>query len=212
MPYTNLDAGKWLAKTQELIAAHPLRKEEIVAAVLAAWKAIFKSSIGGFKIGKDIKPDPQIVAFLLHELIPLELAAKYPCIWRRSAASNEKDLVCVNDPKFSIEIKASSHKKHVFGNRSYAQAPSKSKKSKNGYYVTVNFEKFGEALPRIRLIRFGWLDHTDWAGQAAATGQQAHIRAEAYERKLLVIYDVDKPEPKSGSKVKTFEKGNAAPA
>jgi len=189
MPYTKLLATQWLAKTNELIEAHPLKKKEIVASVLAAWKAIFKSDIGGFKIGKEIKPDPQIIAFFLHELIPLELAAKHPGVWRRGAASDEKDLVCIQDPKFSVEIKASSHKTNIFGNRSYAQAPTTQKKSKNGYYITVNFEKFGETQPRVRLIRFGWLDHTDWTGQAAATGQQAHVSDTAYKGKLAVIYD-----------------------
>jgi hypothetical protein len=128
-------------------------------------------------------------------LIPLELASKHPGLWRRGKAKDEKDLVYVQDPKFSVEIKASSHKKHIFGNRSYAQAPTKQKKSKCGYFITVNFEKFGAAPPRIRLIRFGWLDHKDWTGQKAPTGQQAHVKAEAYAGKLLVLHDLDDNDP-----------------
>ncbi len=116
-----------------------------MAVVLGAWEAIFKSKIGRFKIGKDIQPDPQIIAFLLHELIPLELASKHPGVWRRGAASDEKDLVYVQAPALSVEIKASSHKKNIFGNRSYAQAPTTRKKSKSGYDITVNFDKFGGA-------------------------------------------------------------------
>ena len=64
------------------------------------------------------------------------------------------------------------------------------KKSKSGYYLAINFEKFEETeeLPQIRLIRFGWLDHTDWIGQSAASGQQARLPKEVENGKLVVIY------------------------
>jgi hypothetical protein len=66
----------------------------------------------------------------------------------------------------------------------------KGKKSKSGYYLTVNFQKFSASnkKPRILLIRFGWLDSTDWRGQAAQTGQQASLSWEADNYKLLKIY------------------------
>ncbi|WP_180886422.1 ScaI family restriction endonuclease [Ruegeria sp. THAF57] len=54
---------------------------------------------------------------------------------------------------------------------------------------TVNFEKFGtNGLPKVKLIRFGWLDHTDWIGQKAATGQQARLRPESDRYKLKRLY------------------------
>ncbi|HGG7675208.1 TPA: ScaI family restriction endonuclease, partial [Neisseria meningitidis] len=64
-------------------------------------------------------------------------------------------------------------------------------KSKNGYYLTINFEKFMPDLklrPEIKIIRFGWLDHTDWIAQTAATGQQARLSPEAYRSKLKILY------------------------
>lgn len=74
---------------------------------------------------------------------------------------------------------------------SYAQPSAGGKKSKSGFYLTVNFQRWAEVkdgLPRIRVIRLGWLDHTDWVAQVAASGQQAKIRPEAYAGKLLELY------------------------
>lgn len=189
-PYDGLDPDQWLQKTEALIESHPLSADELVDVVLTSWKAIFESRLGGkFRIGHEINPKPQIMGFLLHELIPLELQSRFAGLWRPEKTKDDKDIVYVPDDTFSIELKTSSHKSQIFGNRSYAQAPSENGKSKNGFYLAVNFEKFGpNALPSIRLIRFGWLDHTDWIGQKAATGQQARLGPETDRYKLLKIY------------------------
>lgn len=194
-PYEGLPAKKWPAKTKRLIAMHPLHADEIVEVVLLCWDAIFASKIGPhrFVIGKHLFPKPQIMGFFLHELIPLEFAARYPKEWRGEKRADEKDLVHIPDSKFSMEIKTSSHKMQIFGNRSYAQKPTDPKKSKAGYYLAVNFQKFEKKMPRprIRRVRFGWLDHTDWVGQRAPTGQQARLRPDSEKKKLLVLYDAD---------------------
>jgi hypothetical protein len=192
MPYSGLPREKWAAKTKKLVAAHPLDTKELVEVVLLAWDAIFESKIGPheFKIGTHLFPKPQIMGFLLHELIPLEFAARYPDKWRSEEQAGDKDLVYIPDPKFSIEIKTSSHKTQIFGNRSYAQQPTDAKKSKSGYYLAINFESFDKrkrARPKIARVRFGWLDHTDWIGQAAATGQQAHLAPGCEECKLITL-------------------------
>jgi len=193
-PYSELPKGDWAEKTRELVSAHPLSRKEIVEVVLQAWDAIFESRIGPhrFRIGTHLFPKPQIMAFLLHELVPLEFAARYPKKWRGERAAGDKDLVYIPDPRFSVEIKASSHKTQIFGNRSYAQKPSGSKKSKSGYYLAINFEKFHKRRgdrPKIVRIRFGWLDHTDWIGQAAQTGQQAHLDPATEGSKLIDLLE-----------------------
>jgi hypothetical protein len=38
------------------------------------------------------------------------------------------------------------------------------------------------------IIRFGWLDHSDWMGQKAATGQQARLDPFAEKSKLAILY------------------------
>lgn len=190
-PYHNLPVSRWEKRTLELIAAHPLNPNEIYDVVLSVWSNIFKSGIGTkpFRIGEDLLPRPQVMAFFLHELIPLEFSERYPGIWRREESSDEKDLVYVPDSSFSIEIKTSSSEGRIFGNRSYAQETTKGKKSKSGYYLAINFEKFPTKgrLPSVNLVRFGWLDHSDWIGQGAATGQQARLDPNVEKYKLLTL-------------------------
>jgi hypothetical protein len=174
-----------------LLGAHPLHCDEIVEVTLDCWSSIFRTKIGGrAQIGVHIFPRPQIMGFFLHELIPLEFSSRYPELWRREQSSDEKDLVFVPDNMLSVEIKTSSHKTQIFGNRSYAQQPNARKKQRYGYFLTVNFEKFekNRQNPQILRIRFGWLDDEDWIGQHAQTGQQARLPGEIYGRKLLEIY------------------------
>ena len=190
-PYEGLDFADWDARTAELVVSHPLNSEELVEIVLGAWDDIFVSSIGAeeYTIGRDIFPTPQIMAFLLHELIPLKLQSRYPGVWRKEQNASEKDLVHVPNDLYSVEIKASSNKSRIYGNRSYAQQSSRSKKSKTGYYLAVNFQKFTVSLqPKITLVRFGWLDHDDWTGQKAPTGQQASLSRIVENAKLAVLY------------------------
>lgn len=191
-PYYGLPQDQWKNKTQQLIDAHPFTEQEIVGFCLSAWNGIFTSSIGnnGLKIGEHLFPAPQIIGALLHELIPAEIAAKYPDTWRKEKDKSDKDIVYIPDNQFSIELKTSSNKSQIFGNRSYAQQQSPGGKSKDGYYLTVNFEKIDGAnnAPSIQIIRFGWIDHTDWIGQEAATGQQSRLSPDTYSLKLKTLY------------------------
>ncbi len=90
-PYTGLNANQWEEKTKELFDKHPLSLDEIVKVVLGSWEGILNTRLGtgGHQIGIDVFPSPQIMAFLLHELIPLELEHFYPGVWRRDNAVNE---------------------------------------------------------------------------------------------------------------------------
>ena len=192
-PYDGLRENQWLEKTEELVAAHPLDRGQIVDVVLSAWNSIFSLKVNprGFRIGVELRPKPQIMGFFLHELIPLELSARAPKNWRGDKTASEKDLVYIPNDAFSVEIKTSSNKSRIFGNRSYAQKSSADKKAKSGYYLAVNFESFesaGRRRPEILLVRFGWIDSRDWIGQAAATGQQARLPSSVETSKLLTLY------------------------
>lgn len=194
-PYDGVPANAWRQRTIQLIKSHPLKPKELIEVTLGAWKDIFTSTIGHrrFRIGTDIFPKPQIVGFLLHELIALEFARRYPDKWRGEQTAGDKDLVYIPDATFSIEIKTSSHPCKIFGNRSYTQervGGRKGKKSKSGYYLTVNFEKCasGLAQPRLILVKFGWLDASDWRGQKAATGQQANLSSKTEGSKLIQLF------------------------
>lgn len=191
-PYSGVSPAAWGSVTTKLVDAHPLKMDELVEVVLGAWGAIFHSRIGprGFKIGVDIFPKPQILGFFLHELIPLELQSRYPADWRIEATAADKDIVNLKNPRFSIEIKTSSSAGNIYGNRSYAQETEAGKKDKTGYYLAVNFQKCERTTPKpcVTSIRFGWLDHSDWLGQKAATGQQARLPPEVEQSKLLRVY------------------------
>jgi hypothetical protein len=190
-PYDRKPVSAWSKVTNQLIEQHPLETAELVEIVLAAWASIFELKIGSkFEIGRDIFPKPQIMGFFLHELIPLEVAVLHPNEWRGEETAADKDIVYIPDDRFSIEVKTSSDPRHIYGNRSYAQGTTKGKKSKSGYYLAVNFQKFSASnkKPRVLSIRFGWLDSTDWRGQTAPTGQQASLTKEADAHKLFKIY------------------------
>lgn len=191
-PYTGKDKSQWKSITEQLIKQHPLNENDIVSVISDAWRDIFETSIGRhkLKIGMDIFPKPQVVGSLLHELIPAELAAAYPSEWRSEQSARDKDLVYIPNDFYSIELKTSSNQSKIFGNRSYAQQPTEGKKSKDGFYLAVNFGKFttNGAMPELLAIRFGWLDHTDWRGQIAPSGQQAYLSPETYELKFKTLF------------------------
>lgn len=84
------------------------------------------------------------MGFFLHELMPLELAARYPDLWRNEKSAGDKDIFYIPDDVFSIELKTSSDPWHIYGNRSYAQGNTKGKKAKSGYYLDANFKKFSK--------------------------------------------------------------------
>ena len=195
-PYDGKPVSQWRKITEELIEMHPLEPDEIIDVVLEAWDSILQTKIAGrLQIGIDIFPTPQILGNYLHELIPVILESRHPGEWARDIETKDKDLVYLPDRRFSAEIKTSSNPNNIFGNASYGQedSASSSSKSRDGYYLAVNFEKFipGNTtfVPRIRKIRFGWLDHTDWHSQSASSGQAATIPTTVRDNKLILIYD-----------------------
>ena len=192
-PYAKVDPEQWSRKTEALISVYLLKMGELVEVVHTCWESVFESRIGAkqFRIGEHLFPKPQIMAFFLHELIPLELASRHPGVWRGEESSADKDVVYIADTSLSMEIKTSSHPTQIFGNRSYAQKSGTGKKSKSGYYLAINFDKVEKDGQRskLRRIRFGWLDHDDWLGQTAATGQQARLSPQVERGKLRLLFE-----------------------
>lgn len=198
-PYANQPEYLWSEITERLITEHPLSEENIISAVLEAWDGIMNTRIAGeLQIGIDIFPSPQIIGNYLHELIPIMLEKHYPGQWTRDIQKKDKDLVYVQNPYYSCEIKTSSSLNNIYGNASYGQEDSSkaTSKSRDGYYIAINFEKFKpdnpNFKPHIRKIRFGWLDHTDWHSQNASSGQQANISPYVRDSKLKLIYNTER--------------------
>lgn len=193
-PFHQVDPNNWQSITKRLIQKHPLSIHELRDVVLHSWDDIFLSNIGRkpYFMGKDIAPKPQILGFFLHELISLEFENRYPNTWVRERNAKDKDMVYLPNELFSIEIKTSSNPTSIFGNRSYAQVTENEKKLKSGYYLAINFEKIisSEKKPKILKIRFGWLDHDDWVGQASQTGQQSRLSRDVENGKLIEIFSI----------------------
>ena len=189
-PYKDKPQEEWQDITINLVSNHPLLPE-LADVVLESWNAIFKSKIGDFYIGKDIFPEPQIMGFFLHDLIALYLSERHEGEYKLGSPHVEKDVHCISDPDLSFEIKTSSNPTQLFGNRSYAQPASGNEaKSKDGFMLAVNFEKFTTEItrPQIKMVRFGYLEHSDWIAQSAATGQQARLSPETYRNKFVKLY------------------------
>lgn len=194
-PYDGVHESEWSHVTKKLIQEFPIPMEHLTRIVLDSWDEIFTitNSSKDFAIGKTVFPKPQILGFFLEEIITQKICKLYPSIWIPDPTGYSKDLVNIRSPQFSVEIKTSSSPKNIYGNRSYGQSGESSKKSKDGYYLAINFEQFDKdnplkRRPEIRLIRFGYLNYTDWRSQNASTGQQARIPANIENVKLLPIY------------------------
>lgn len=192
-PYKGSKVEKWETITRKILESHPIDTDEFVQIVLSSWKKIFKTKIGGeLQIGEDVFPTPQILGNYLHLLIAATLEKAHPTIWRRERDKNDKDVVCLTNNDYSFEIKTSSQNR-IFGNRSYGQAENASGKSKSGFYAAVLFEKCTpqHPTPAIKRIKFGWIDHTDWKAQAAATGQNSTLDTNAWNLKLKDLYTAE---------------------
>ncbi|MEK7465291.1 MAG: ScaI family restriction endonuclease [Patescibacteria group bacterium] len=121
-PYKGKPTSEWLSITKNLIEAHPLNSKDIVSIVQRSWDQIFSGKIGGvIKIGEEITLTPQMVGNFLHVLVAHNLSTEAPKLWRIEATTDEKDIVYIPDSFFSFEMKSSSSKNDIYGNRSYGQ-------------------------------------------------------------------------------------------
>lgn len=187
-PYSDLSEDKWESKTKELIADHPLDLETIRELSLRAWSDVWSTQIGTGKATLPIRSlglSAPIIGAFFEKLLAKHLELAFPNAWRGGTGS-EKDLHFVPAPDKSIEVKTSGQLGlKIFGNRSYSQelaSEAAAKKDKSGYYITANFFE-----DRLCLLRFGWIDASDWKGQAAATGQASSLPDSVYRYKLLII-------------------------
>lgn len=189
-PYESQSIETWSNITKGLIAKHPLDVDTIREVALIAWGVLWQTKIGEGDISvrlDEIDVPATVVGYFFEKLFARELERKHPEQWRGSRSKEEKDIVYVPNPAFSIEMKSSGQiGTKVFGNRSYnqkAQEGSKiSKIEKSGYYITINFNH-----QTLNLIRFGWIDLHDWKSQKSSTGQAATLADEVYTHKMIVI-------------------------
>lgn len=189
-PYLNNPVTEWSKITAQLIEQHPLRMDVIREVALTTWAILWQTRIGEGETSirlDEIDVPATVVGYFFEKLFARELERRYPTEWRGSRTKNEKDLVYLPDPSFSIEMKSSGQLgTKIFGNRSYNQQTIEgsqiSKTEKSGYYITINF--YDQTL---NLIRYGWIDQEDWKAQSAATGQAATLPETVYNHKLVIV-------------------------
>jgi hypothetical protein len=197
-PYLGKEIDQWLSITNTIIYNHPLKVDELLQFVIAAWEGVWSTQIGndGARVSlREIHPPATVVGYFFEKLLAKSLANKYPKQWASGDTGKEKDLHFISNPELSVEVKSSGQLGlKIFGNRSYGQEienTDRAKKDKAGYYITVNF--YGE---RLTLVRFGWIDGSDWEAQKSPTGQMAGLGQNVYNYKLIPIkgdYTLDAP-------------------
>lgn len=189
-PYAGIPTEQWSAKTKELVESHLLKLDDIRDVAITSWGTLWLTKIGeGDTVIRldEIEVPATVIGYFFEKLFARELESRFPAVWRGGQSKDEKDIACIANPFFSIEMKTSGQLgTKIFGNRSYGQKVDDeslvSKVEKSGYYITVNF--FGKTLT---LLRFGWIDVSDWKPQKSATGQAASLSNDVYKYKLIEI-------------------------
>jgi hypothetical protein len=162
----------------------------LVYVVESAWNDLYSASFGdtGLHIGRDIFLPAQASGVILERLIAVHLNRISPD-WRGGIAKIEKDIVYQPESKYSFEIKTSSSRSGLYGNRSTGHRAERRTKFRTGYYLVVNYKlpTPDDQTRDLLNIRFGWIDDEDWVGQVQPTGQQASIGVELARLKLITI-------------------------
>ena len=162
----------------------PIEEKVLKKIVNDSFNELFESSVGGLEIGKDIFIPPQATGVILEKLISKKIT-EMSSVWKEGIQKNEKDVVNTENDLYSFEIKTSSSKTGVFGNRSYGHISENKVKNREGFYLIINYKipKPNDVSYHIHKIRFGWIEDKDWIAQKSQSGQQASLSTEC-KRKL----------------------------
>lgn len=190
-PYSGQTTAQWGEVTEGLVAEFPLQTKVLVEVVQEAWNDLYTSQIGKAKlvIGKDVFLPAQATGVMLERLIANELKRR-DARWLGGIAKADKDITFKDNARYSFEIKTSSSKNGLYGNRSTGHRAEGRKKYRTGYYLVVNYKLPTQDDPTkwLWLVRFGWIDDEDWTGQAQPTGQQASVSKDVARGKLVTLF------------------------
>jgi hypothetical protein len=171
-PYHGVPITHWAEVTERLIGAHPLSADEIVNAVYQAWKGAPKGA------------GARTISNFLHETLPRKLETLAKTRWRGEESRLDKDLVFQGDPKFSIEIKVTTHDRRIPGNKAHAlgEPGGEKTKVKSGYYLIIRHRQ-----GKITEIGFGWLDHGDWSTSPTEKSQSAYMPVAHIDNQIKLL-------------------------
>ena len=166
----------------------PIKEVILKDIVNDSFDELFTSSVGVLRIGKDIFIPPQAIGVILEKLISNKIIELFP-EWKEGVQKNEKDVVNTQNDFYSFEIKTSSSKSGVFGNRSYGHVSKNKVKNRAGFYLIINYKipKPNDTSHHIHMIRFGWIEDEDWIAQKSQSGQSASLSVEC-KKKLRKLY------------------------
>jgi len=188
-PYKNKNISEWKSITESLVNSFPIKKNELKKFTEDAFKDYLNITISTSKlqVGKDIFFPAQATGVIIDKLIGNIIRKNKGNQWKSGDKKIEKDVVNTTNDNYSFEIKTSSSKSGIFGNRSMGHISKNKIKITSGYYLIINYKlpKENDKSLEIYKIRFGWIDDFDWKGQASPTGQQSTISKECKEFKLL---------------------------
>lgn len=136
----------------------------LVSASLSTMDIIAHSFIGPYPRAIALR-EPQAIGAIFHNLYPYELSKVAGVAVRMGHVKREPDVVIEDAPLYRLEIKSSSSRRGVFGNRSDTQPRATALKEKGAYYLVLNYDKGASAArrsPENLRIRFGFLTPNDW--------------------------------------------------
>ncbi len=175
-----------VAATQHKVDQFPIAMDVLKGLVLEAGHILLQENLFGKTLKEVIDAAPnkgsfigQLFPFALNKL----LVERYPTIFRPEEHLYEKDVVCIIDRSYDFEIKVSTSSENIVGNKSYASDGGY--KDKSSFYLAVNFNRDTYAVD---LIRFGWLDITDWSINDSANGQGSRVKTLPLRSKMITIY------------------------
>ena len=164
----------------------PLEPSEIRELVEESLLDVFESPYGSMELwnGTDIFLTGQAIGNLFQVFFTKRLVRLYPYTWREGCQRDEMDVVCIPKPEYSFEIKTSSSKSGIYGNRSYTKHGDMMHKVRGGWLLAVNYKRPTPASPhwKIHKIRFGYVDCSEWRGQRTDTGQASSVSPIAKRR------------------------------
>ena len=164
----------------------PLNAFEIREIVEESLLDVLESPYGPMELlnGLDIFLTGQTIGNLFQMYFIERLCRMYPGIWREGRQKDEMDVVCIPKPEYSFELKTSSSKSGIYGNRSYTKKGLMTHKDRGGWLLAVNYKRPVPNNPswKIYKIRFGRVDHADWNGQRSNTGQASSVSPIAKRR------------------------------
>ena len=164
----------------------PLEPSEIRELVEESLLDVLESPYGSMELwnGTDIFLTGQAIGNLFQVFFTKRLVRLYPYTWREGCQRDEMDVVCIPKPEYSFEIKTSSSKSGIYGNRSYTKHGHMMHKVRGGWLLAVNYKRPTPASPtwKIHKIRFGHVDCSEWRGQRTDTGQASSVSPIAKRR------------------------------